>query len=257
MNDLNASTSVATPPEDVYYPGGPCTPMETPIHVLLIVAMIGTLRHHFRQRSDIYVIGNIFLYYEEGHPECRRSPDVMIVKGVDAAKYRRSFKTWEERAVPSVVVEFTSRETAEEDQGPKRELYERLGVREYFLFDPLHEYLEQPLMGYRLINGKYEALPAAEDGGLLSSELGLRLVPEGTDLTLIQFRNGERLPFLPELSQTLEETREKTRQAEQRAGQAEQRAGQAEQRAVQLEEELARLRALLPPNPSDPNSSQE
>src|SRR6185437_15705589 len=101
-------------------------------------------------------------------------------------------------AVPCVVIEITSRQTAEEDQGPKRELYERLGVREYFLFDPLHEYLEQPLMGYRLIGDLYEPLPPAQDGGLLSAELGLRLVPENTNLALFRFRTGERLPFLPE-----------------------------------------------------------
>jgi Uma2 family endonuclease len=231
--------------------------METPIHVLVMVALISALRHYFRQRSDIYVIGNIFLYYEEGHPESRRSPDLMIVKGVDAAKYRRSFKTWEERAVPSFVLEITSRETAEEDQGPKRELYERLGVREYFLFDPLHDYLERPLIAYRLIGDQYEPLPAADDGGVLSAELGLRLVPEGENLALIEFRTGERLPYLPELSQTLQETQEKASQTEQRARQVENELREERQRVQQMAEELARLRALLPPVASAAGSPQE
>jgi hypothetical protein len=172
----------------------------------------------------------------------------MVVKGVDANKDRRSFKTWEERAMPCAVIELTSKETAEEDLGPKRELYERLGVREYFLFDPLHEYLERPLMGYRLIGDEYEPLPPADDGGLLSAELGMRLVPEDTQLALYHFRTGERVLAPPEAYQKLEDVQQQKSQAEQRASQAEQRASQAEQRASQLAEELARLRALLPPD---------
>jgi Uma2 family endonuclease len=242
----------------VVYPDGDGKPMaETPIHVLVMLALIGTLRQYFLRRSDVYVIGNIFLYYEEGHPEARRSPDVMVVKGVDSNKDRRSFKTWEERAVPCVIIEITSRETAEEDQGPKRELYERLGVREYFLFDPLHEYLERPLIGYRLIGDEYEPLPPAQDGGILSAELGLRLVPEETNLALFHFRTGERLPFLPEAYQLLEEVRQHARQTEERSRQVEDELQKERQRTQQLAEELARLRALLPLDQKGNGSPQE
>jgi Uma2 family endonuclease len=234
---------------------------ETGIHVLVMMALIGTLRYYYRQRKDIYVIGNIFLYYEEGNPAARRSPDVMVIKGVDATQERRSFKTWEERAVPCVVIEITSQETADEDLEAKRRLYERLEVREYFLFDPLHEYLESPLMGYRLIGSEYEPLQPADDGGLLSAELGMRLVPQGPQLALFRFRTGERVPASPEAYELWEQAAERARQAEeelqrerQRAGeesrraeQERQRAEQERQRADQLAAELARLRALLPP----------
>jgi Uma2 family endonuclease len=265
MNDLNPFTTVTVPSADIIYPSGDGKPMaETSVHVLAMLALIGTLRQYFRYRSDVYVIGNIFLYYEEGHPESRRSPDVMIVKGVDPHKERRSFKTWEERAMPCVVIEITSEETADEDLGPKRELYERLGVREYFLFDPLHDYLERPLMGYRLIGDEYEPLPPADDGGLLSAELGMRLVPEGTQLALYHFRTSERVLAPPDAYQKLEDVQQeksqveqRASQAERRASQAEQRASQAEQRASQLAEELARLRASLPPETGESGSPQE
>jgi Uma2 family endonuclease len=259
---------------------------ETGIHVLVMVTLITTLRHYYRHRPDVYVIGNIFFYYEEGNPKARRSPDVMVIKGVDPGPERDSFKTWEERAVPCVVIEVTSQQTADEDQGPKCELYERLGVREYFLFDPLHDYLERPLMGYRLIGEEYEPLPPADDGGLLSAELGVRLVPEGTQLALFRFQTGERLLAPPEAYQLLEETLQRVKQAEERASQAEHRVSQAEERASQAEqlvsqaeqranqaeqqvsqaeqelqrerqraeqmaEELARLRALRPPQSGD------
>ncbi len=230
-----ARTAIAT--SEVHYPTRGGEPMaETGIHVLVMTAMIQVLRHLFRHRPDVYVIGNIFLFYKEGHSEARRSPDVMVVKGVDPGPERTSFKTWEERAVPSFILEITSRETADEDQGPKRALYQELGVREYFLFDPLGEYLPQPLVGYRLIGEEYEPLPPAADGGLLSAELGVRVVPEGASLGLISFRTGERVPTPPEAYRLLEEVRRRFTDMEQRAV-------RAEQRAEELTRELARLRA--------------
>jgi Uma2 family endonuclease len=210
------------------------------------------LRYYYRPRKDVYVIGNIFLYYQEGHPEARRSPDVMVIKGVDATRERRSFKTWEERAVPCVVVEITSQETADEDLEAKKDLYEQLGVREYFRFDPLHDYLERPLMGFRLIGDEYQPLPPADDGGLLSAELGMRLVAEGTQLGLFRFRTGERVPAPPEAYELLEEAQKRVLQAQAELQREHQRAEQERRRAEDLAAEIARLRAQLPPQGGRP-----
>lgn len=49
-----------------------------------------------------------------------------------------------------MVIEVSSRKTRREDLGPKKGTYEMMGVQEYYLFDPLGEYLETPLVGYRL-----------------------------------------------------------------------------------------------------------
>jgi Uma2 family endonuclease len=232
MSTANLPTESPRPGPVVHYPDGDGKPMaETGIHVLLMLNLIGSLRAFFHRRTDVYVIGNMFLYYEEGNPAARRSPDVMVVKGVDGTYQRRSFKTWVERAVPSVIFELTSQETADEDRGPKHELYERLGVREYFLFDPLHEYLEQPLIGYRLIGGRYEPLPPANDGGVLSAELGLRLVPDGENLALIDFRTGKRLVAPIETYQKLDEAYLRLKQTEQKLEQEVQRIQEAEEQA--------------------------
>jgi Uma2 family endonuclease len=224
---------------DVVYPVRDGKPLgETGVHVVVLGDLIFTLRNYFRHQPDVYVIGNIFLYYEEGNPEARKSPDLMVVKGVEPGEERLSFKTWEERAVPCVVIEITSEETADEDLGPKRQLYEKLGVREYFLFDPLQEYLERPLMGYRLIGEKYEPL-SPDNPGLLSAELGLRLVAEGSTLAFFRLHADERIPAPSEAYAMLE--------ALQRASQAQQQLEQERRRAEQMAEELARLRERLPP----------
>ncbi len=243
--------------DEVFYPSGDGQPMaETGIHVLLMVWLIEVLRRHFRQRSDYYIIGNIFLFYEEKNPNARRSPDVMLVKGVSTAPpERESFKVWEEKAVPNLVIELTSKGTADEDQGPKKELYQRLGVKEYLLFDPLGEYLPRPLVAYRLIGGQYEELQPAVDGGVLSLETNLRFVPEGQNLALIDFATGQRLRHPTELDEQLREAERriqdeerKVREAERRIQEAERHAREQQDRILAMEAELARLRQAPPAN---------
>src|SRR5205085_5309466 len=109
-----------------------------------------------------------------------------VVKGVAPSPPggRRSFMSWEEKATPCFILELTSEESFEEDTREKVRLYERLGAREYFLFDPLNECLKPPLMGFRLVGGRYVPVDPADDGSLTSDELGLRFVPEGPTLGL-------------------------------------------------------------------------
>src|SRR5438046_7767756 len=109
MTGSPSPLAAGRPGAAIVYPDGDGKPMaETGIHVLVMVTLITTLRHYYRHRRDVYVIGNIFFYYEEGNPAARRSPDVMVIKGVDSEPERGSFRTWEERAMPCVVIEVTS-----------------------------------------------------------------------------------------------------------------------------------------------------
>jgi len=94
---------------------------------------------------------------------------------------RRTFKLWEEGKAPAVVIELTSESTRHEDQGTKRAIYADLGVREYFLFDPLGQYLKPPLRGYRLVRDEYVPMTGE---ALHSDELGLELRVEDGRLRL-------------------------------------------------------------------------
>ncbi|MEA2562845.1 MAG: hypothetical protein QOH06_4349 [Acidobacteriota bacterium] len=99
--------------------------------------------------------------------------------------------------MPSLVIQLTSESTRDEDIG-KKKLYERLGVEELFLFDPLGDYLRPRLQGYRLEDGRYQPLPLKMDGSLESRTTGLILKPEGSRLRLQDKETGEILLYAQE-----------------------------------------------------------
>ncbi len=165
------------------------------------------LDNFFRNQPDVYVSGNLLVYYVEGDPKKRVAPDVFVVRGVEK-RQRRIYKLWEEGVAPQVVIELTSRQTWREDLQEKWRLYEQFGVEEYFIFDPEYDYLDEPLVGYRLKDGKYKAL-AARDGRLRSKVLGLELVDTGETLRLFDPRSGAFLPTAQELAEEVARYRER------------------------------------------------
>jgi hypothetical protein len=210
---------------------------ESDVHFSVILYLRQALRYVFRHTPQTYVAANMFLYYEEGNPEARRAPDVFVVKGVPKHD-RRVYKLWEEPAGPCLIFEITSRSTRLEDVGTKRGLYELLGVNEYFLFDPLAEYLSPPLQGFRLVAGYYQPLPLAAEGTLVSAELGVILKPEGTLLRIIDPATGQEIP-------TLDEAMEQTEIALEQAQQETERANLAETETARLQAEVEQLRRQL------------
>jgi len=230
--------------EEIYYPETDGKPMgETEYHVAAILYLYGALDLYFQQRK-VHVAADLFLYYEQGNPRAVKAPDVMVIKGLDK-EFRRIFQTWKEKAVPCVVFEVTSRNTLEEDRGGKRDLYARLGVAEYFIFDPEGEALDPPLEGYRLKDKQYVPIRPGRDGSLRCKELGLRVRAEGYLPRLIDAKTGQPLPTTREIYEHEQQRAEQAEQERQRAQQERQRAQQAEQRARQAEAETTRLREEL------------
>ena len=146
----------------------------------------------------------------------------------------------------------TSPSTRGEDLHTKHDLYERLGVTEYFLFDPLDEYLRPPFQGYRLEQDRYVPLRPAEDGSLWSAVLGLELHVRGERLRLFDPEGQRWLPLPEEEQAARQEAEARATVAEARTTVAEARATTAETRlAAEMEArraaeaELAQLRAQL------------
>jgi Uma2 family endonuclease len=232
-------------PSTIEYPESDGEPMaETDIHRDEMADTIDTLKDRYADADDVYVAGNLFIYYEEGNPAARFAPDVFMVRGVPKRK-RRIYKLWEEHQPPAFVLEVTSRGTRREDKGFKKELCAELRVGEYFMFDPECDYLKPPLQGYRLVQGRYESIRPAADGSVRSEALGLLLTIEEGRLRLIDPATGARLLRPEEARRAAREADARARREAKRAQREAKRAQAAEARAATAEAELVRLRALL------------
>ncbi len=195
------TTTTAT---DIFYPSEDDEPLaETQLHALAILTIFNVLSL-FLQGKPVVLFVDQFLYYREGDPSARVAPDVMLVFDIPQQFYD-NYKVWEYGQIPAVIFEVTSASTRENDQGYKKELYERLGVKEYWLFDPKGEWIGEQLRGYRLgKDGRYEII---EDR--CSEVLQLRLQPCDYVLNFYRLDNNEKLLTPQELFVTLQAEKER------------------------------------------------
>ena len=243
-------------PAAVDYPSSDGTPVaESDFQLTPIAYARDALRDYFRNRPDVYVAANLFIYYEEGNREAAVAPDVFVVLGAPNHD-RHTYRLWDEPKVPEFVLEVTSRRTWQEDQGRKRELYRTLGVAEYWQYDPTGDFLQPRLQGLRLVAGEYRRMAArasADDRLSISSTvLGLELRISERGLRFHDPATGEDVPSLAERREAWEreqQARERAERGWQRAEQerrrAEQERQQERQARQQAEARLAELEALL------------
>jgi len=242
LNTIIAAREVELPisTEEPFYPESDGKPMaETDIHRDLMIDIILALQDFYRNASDVYVSGNLLMYYTERIPTDSVAPDVFVVKGVPK-KRRRIYKIWEEGKSPDMVVELTSKSTRRDDILRKKELYESLQVSEYFIFDPLGEYLQPALQGYRLFEGRYEPIVSSE-GRLRSLVLNMELVHQEETLFLIDLQTGKRL--LTPLEEA--EVRRKVQTKWQKAEEARQQAEEAQQQMTEKWQQEVTARKML------------
>ena len=212
-----------------------------------------------RRRPESYVAGEL-LVYSEGREEADGwvraewvVPDVLVAFGVGGHR-RHSYVLWQEGKAPEFVLEVASGSTWRRDRDEKPAVYAGLGVREYFLYDPVGRWLEPRLQGYGLEGGRYRRLEAERLGGggewgLRSRELGLWAWAKGAggELRWGDPETGRELEDYDELHDSRDEEVAARRTAEARLGEeavarraAEIRLGTAEAR---LGEEAAARRA--------------
>ena len=229
-------------PARVDYPSSDDRPMaESDAQRIPLTYAVERLGQHFRGRDDVYVTGNLLLYYEEGNPGASVAPDVFVVIGAKPG-VRSSYRLWEEPKAPDFVLEVTSRTTHREDQGKKRELYRRLAVTEYWQYDPTSDYLQPALQGLELSGGEYRRLAGRQlaDGTLaLPSEvLGLEVRLTQRGLRFHDPQTGRDLPTLAETDAVVEREQRLREEAETRLEQEAAARQRAEARVAELEERL-------------------
>ena len=197
------------------------------------------------------------IVYDDATPGSVISPDFWIVFGLDAKRVRRENRIYridQWGTPPALVMEIASASTAHRDLGVKRDIYARIGVREYWRLDKDGEHYGESLVGEGLVDGEYRrfALHTEPNGDRWSRSevLGLDLYHRVEDgFGAFRFRDsatGEWLNILSEERAAHQAEREAHRAEREVRQVAEARASYAEARNRELEAELERLRADRP-----------
>ncbi len=61
---------------------------ETDIRRENLFDLLEILRDHFADDPMVYVAANLMMYYEEGNPKKRLTPDILVVRGIEKARSR-------------------------------------------------------------------------------------------------------------------------------------------------------------------------
>ena len=205
-----------------------------------MVDLESVLRHRFDPQEDVYVgIDQLVYYTEEDVKPNRVAPDVFV--SFDVLDYDREvYRIAEEGKPPDWVIEIASRSTYTKDLDEKKDLYEEMGVGEYWVYDPKGDMHDPRLRAWVLGPGGYEELADLKRPGLevalWSEALGLEFHFDGTDLRMW---DPVKQSYLPTLDLAIEE-----RDEERRARLAAEAERDAEKRArLAVEAELRRLRS--------------
>ena len=235
-----AARPLTAPPDADMYPYSDGKIMaETHLHVDAILYALATLRNWFASHVRVQVGANMFVYYQEGDASKRLTPDLFVVRGLEALP-EPSFKIWEAGRPPTFVLEVASPSTENRDRDEKQALYASMGVEEYWRFAPTG-FLNDPegprvrLAGGVLRGLGYEPLESAADGSIHSEVLGLEIRADEPPETrhLLRFRDpetGQDLLTFGELQEAQIETKNRLREEAARRREAERRQLETENR---------------------------
>ncbi|MGL6096598.1 MAG: Uma2 family endonuclease [Fimbriiglobus sp.] len=238
------ATDVRAAETDTDLPTSDGLPMaETELHATVMIDLMHTLRGYVAARPDVYVWGNLMVYYDPTDRRKWLAPDCFVAFGVPNHP-RDLYKVWAEAGrFPTVVFEITSPSTRDEDLTKKLGIYRDVWrVEEYYLFDPRAEYLSPPLQGFRRAAEEFVPMEMSF-GQLWSAALPLCFEPAGTELHVYEQGTNRRI-FTPDVELARDEYARRV-EAEQKALAAERKAAAAERARDAAETEIARLTAEL------------
>jgi Uma2 family endonuclease len=220
---------------------------EATIHFESRASATEVLRRYFKAKGQkIFIASDLHTLYPG---ERAFYPDLLVV--FDADDYHRSsWNVLREGKGLDFVLEILSKEYKRNDLVEKLNLYARIGIPEYFIFDP--DYLK--LYGYKLAQNIYETI-SNDKGKFFSEILGLCIqidenklrfsLPEGIEIPFadeLLSKLNEKLSrkdyLIVEYASQLEEERKRTEEEKKRTEEERKRADDAEK-------EIQRLKELL------------
>jgi hypothetical protein len=228
-----------------------------------ILDTVTILEARYKDVPTVFVDAGTVICYNPENLNDRVFPDCYVAFDVPAGAIfaQNGYLIWQVGKAPDFALEVASESTARRDITFKRELYERIGVREYWRFDPSGgDYYGEPLAADRMaadrmLKGAHEPIElAVNNAGMLSgySEvLGLWLcVEEGMHPFADHIRMNRLLFFDPEADEylrnlaetgdTLAETEHALSETEHTLSETEQSLAAAQSRIRELEAKLRR-----------------
>ena len=205
----------------IEYPSSDGEPMaETKAQYVALTDTVSALENHFITRPDVFVGGDMLMYYRMNDNRTRVAPDVFVVIGATGKHYRDSWIVWREGKAPDFVMEIASNSTWRRDAAEKRGIYAEMGVSEYWRYDPVGVFFSPELVGERLVGGVYQPITLAIDsGGILwghSDVLGLDICGRpGLELRLYDPEGGQWLRTHRESEEALRAEAEARQAAEE------------------------------------------
>ncbi len=143
----------------VEYPSSDGEPMaESKLQYVPLTDTVAALENHFIDRPDVFIAGDMLVYYRKNDNATRVAPDVFAVFGATGNHPRDSWIVWREGKAPDFVMEIASQSTWRRDVTEKRDIYASMGVTEYWRFDPTGEWFTPELAGERLTDGEYRPI---------------------------------------------------------------------------------------------------
>ena len=213
-------------------------------HSRLVHYLVDVLDQLFRGQRCV-VHKNLNFYHTSDPNEYPMDPDIAVIKGADRHLSLRSWKIGKTGPAPQVIFEIGQEETWKRDleEGPMR--CARMGVEEYYVYDPqdlpLGGEAGRRLFGWQLDKerGEMREMALRPDGALWSPHLESLLVSDGEYMRLYDTHWQLRLTQAEaEAQRAEEEARRAAMEAEARR--AETRRAEAEARRAVMEAEARR-----------------
>ena len=140
-----------------------------PRHVAVLHYLMNALSYLLKRRGRPFGLNmDIGLHFVDADGRAQRcEPDLIIMPFPNTG--HGSLRRWDMPCPPDCVIEVASPSTKDNDLGFKKAWYAWMGVREYWVLDPIDSddpahfatgllLPDGPLMGWRLVRGRYEPL---------------------------------------------------------------------------------------------------
>lgn len=215
---------------------------ETAVHASLVHSLVSVL-HWLFQGQHCAIYENLNFYQTPNTREYPLAPDIAVIKGVDYIEDIRSWRVGKTGPASHVLFEIASEETWKKDLYEKPLRYARMGVQEYFAYDPHPDPVYRGiagrrLLGWRLVHGVLQEMTSDSNGRLWSAQLDSFLLPDGTLLRLTDRQGYLRLTEAEAQARRAEAEAQRA-EAEARRANIEAQARRAETRRANIEAQRA------------------